>query len=202
MATPLLSPTVPDEILVQIVTALDPNNDRQCLVHLMATSSTLWEIAARHLYRSLSVDNKQLEQFVKAGRNLSSRLPRALTFVHRMRITPQLNKTTIHRLWDAAAGASDALFPNVRQLLYVDGLDGVTSYNTFRELRDMHLQHKLPGGILIFERVDVCFTGSGYLQLFLLPIRTIRSITCHGSRATSLSNWGIPSVVAGLVPHI
>jgi len=184
-------PIVPTEVLEQIVGAVDPHADRQTLVNLMTTCSTLWEIAARHLYASPSLNNQQLLLLFRGGRNLSPRSRKALTFVHRLRISPQLQTVTILRLWQAAYGSEGALFPNVRQLLYVDDQSSYSA-RVDKALRLMVEEQPVPAHAIVFENPDVCLTGPGYTQLLLLPIRAIRSITYHGSNPFHMFSRDLP----------
>jgi len=181
------TPTLPYEILAQIVGALDPVGDRHRLLDLLTISSTFWELAARQLYSCLSVDSEQIGQLVAAGKNLSSRSRQSLTFVRRLRISPHLSEAAVESLW-AAAVPGEVLFPNARQLIYEDHC----VYNSY-EWEKRHLRPQRPSDIVLFDDVDMCFTGhSCYPNLFLLPIRTVRTMTIHASSSVSIFQWGFP----------
>jgi len=189
METP--RPGLPTDILAEIVAALDPVQDRHCLLNLMSTSSTVWDLAARQLYGNLSVDNEQLAQLVASGKNLSSRSRKVLTFVRRLRICPQLTTATILLLWKVAL-LNKPLFPNVRQLIYLDHLDPHDSDKASQRLWALRQQRRVSPKVFIFDAADVCITGRGYHQVFLLPIRTLRNITFHESGHHGIFRWGFP----------
>jgi hypothetical protein len=61
------------------------------------------------------------------------------------------------------------------------------------KLREARRQQQVPTNVVLFDNVDVCITGYGYHQLFLLPIRNIRTITCHEWHCLNIVRWGFPT---------
>lgn len=139
-------PPLPREILSLVVSHLDPT-DRQTLRALCLVSQECWDVAARVLYRRLSLHPRRFRQLLSGGRIesavppptsqdvpsgrpyqthafngvLTDRARRAFAFVERLQIIGGLDVTTVHMMWDTARESPDPLFPRVREVLLEDG---------------------------------------------------------------------------------
>lgn len=172
--------TLPVELQYEIISQLDPVADRSTLVTLLSVSSTFWEEAARLLYRKVTLDHDRLHRLLGVGHasethqptSLSARTRRALGFIHSLHIVTPLPHPDLYFLWDTAL-PNTPLFPGVRTLSLRDRPD-YTWYNN-------PVPRKRPeADVLLFDSPDACVTGyQSHHQLFYLPVKRLRSLTCH-----------------------
>ncbi|KAL1407962.1 hypothetical protein Q8F55_004759 [Vanrija albida] len=190
-----LSATLPNEIVEQIVTNLDPQlpADRHALANLLRTSQAFWELAAPLLYHSLRFEHDKLISLLDGPDGeyyrhvvgkirwrppppmpFSERKRRSFTFVRHFRLTGYLYEHTTRRLIYVSL-PNTPLFPNVEKLCLVVRSD------LFRHDGDVLPRSPPQKDFLLFDNPHVCAESwTAVHQLHWLPMKAIQSFTFHG----------------------
>ncbi|WOO82236.1 uncharacterized protein LOC62_04G005732 [Vanrija pseudolonga] len=183
-ATSPLSSHLPTEILTSIVNELDPVDDRPTLLSLLRVSETVWEVAARHLYRSITLSDLQLSRIVN---RINQRKRTCLGFVHRLTLSPPPKDKILAKVYKAAGTDGIPLFPNVRRLILDDQFPLGGSDRKYG--LTPNVKRLAEPGVLLFDAPDVCVRGRTWSQdrLEYLPCRSISSsnLTVHSGEL----NW-------------
>lgn len=184
------SRNLPTELLTLIVNELDPIADRPTLISLLRVSHTVWDVAARHLYRDVVLSDVQLSRMVKNLRR--PRAQKCFGFIERLKLSPPPDDKIMAKVYAAAAASGDLapLFPNVTRLILEDPFpngDAGRKYGlkpTFKRLPDE--------GVFLFDAPSVCVRRGTWSQdrLEYLPCRSISSsnLTVHCEELSDI--WG------------
>jgi len=122
---------LPTDVLIEVVSWLDPISDRSTLRTLLSVSSDLWEISAPILYSNVTLGRDQLDALLE-GNVLSSststtsklrpRAQRTFAWIKTLRLVPPPSPPEVYKLWNATV-PNVPLFPNVR-ILHLDDPPG------------------------------------------------------------------------------
>lgn len=186
----LPSGQLPAEVIVSVVEELDPITDRRTLLSLLRVSHSVWDMAARHMYRSVTLSDVQLSRIVN---KLSKRQRMCLGFVYRLALSPPPKDSILAKVYDAAGTSGIPLFPNVRRLI----LDDPFSLGRVDRQHGLgpHFRRLAEQGVLLFDTPEVCIRGATWSQdrLEYLPCRSISSsnLTVHSGEL----NWAWESAL-------
>lgn len=179
------APTLPSEILSQIISNLDTIKDKTTLRSMLFVSRTVSVIAMPHLYGRLKLNETQFAQLVEGSRDDPSRQQR-FGLIHHLELCPPPSAATMADVYEAVGSDREPLFPNVKTLR-LEHRDHWRiedhNYSVQRSIDGDRLPGLPPKDLALFDAPDVCIRGRAFAvdSLSYLPSRSVRSssLTVH-----------------------
>ncbi|WOO83676.1 uncharacterized protein LOC62_05G007196 [Vanrija pseudolonga] len=179
-------PTLPFELVQEIIQSLNGEDDRPTLLSFLRVSKACWETAAHVLYRTILLTKDRTERlFLTGGEDmavvtespesrlvhLSPRTRRALSFIERVELK-DIEPEHIYLLW-AATTPDTPLFPNARQVC-------------LRHFRGrwpnacQYPQKDVPQDVDIFGHIDLCVEMElAFRYIEYLPVQKYKRVSIH-----------------------
>ncbi|WOO82613.1 uncharacterized protein LOC62_04G006093 [Vanrija pseudolonga] len=181
------APTLPPEVLFEIIGDLDGAKDKATLHSLLLVSRTVSAIALPCLYAHLKLNDAQFAQLVETGHDDPFRRQR-FSMIQHLELRPPPSAGTMATVYAALSGGSDPLFPNVKTLRIEDPDHKSEGYD-FRKRR-------AEAGLAQFDAPDVCIRGRclavDALQYLPSPSVSSSTLTVHTDFLADITQSSIP----------
>lgn len=203
-APQMTAPTLPPEILSEVIDNLDTAKDKATLHSLLFVSRTVSAVALPRLYARLKLNDAQFAQLVEGSRDDQSRHQRfspesrhqRFSLIQHLELCPPPSAGTMATVYTALSDESELLFPNVKTL-EIEDPDYKSEEHEFRKNRDEAGGIVLPPtGLALFDAPDVCIRGicRAIDALDCLPAKSVASstLTVHTDYLEHLADSNIP----------